>query len=128
MWPSFRKKRALVLDDDASMRRLITKILQKEGFAVDAVTSGADAIKHLQGESDYSVILLDIMMPLEGGLTVVKEMRQSHAELLKRAIVVSGTSSRSIIDGIRDEIFDFVSKPFEPEELLVVVRRCVEKA
>lgn len=109
------------------MRRLITKILQKEGFAVDEVTNGADAIARLQAKGEYSVILLDIMMPLEGGLTVVKELRQSDPAILKRTIVISGTSSRSIIDGIREEIFDFVGKPFEPEELAAVVRRCIEQ-
>lgn len=109
------------------MRRLIGRILQKDGFAVDEVTNGVDALKGLQGKIDYTVILLDIMMPLEGGLTVVKELRQSAPELLKHVIVVSGTPSRSIIDGIRDEIFDFVAKPFQPEELLAVVRRCAEQ-
>ena len=116
-----RKQRVLLLDDDPSMQRLVSAILKKEGFRVDVVLTGHEAIAAIRKEK-YNVILLDLMMPHEGGLTVIRQLESSDAATLQRVIVLSG-SSESVIGNIRTSVAGVVQKPFETEALVAAVRK-----
>ena len=85
---AFRRKRALLLDDDAAMRRLASLLLKRAGYSVDAVVSGNDAIDAIENQQ-YTAILLDLMMPLEGGMTVIRYLRENAPEMLRRVIVIT---------------------------------------
>jgi DNA-binding response OmpR family regulator len=63
-----RKPRVLLLDDDPSMQRLVAALLEREGYRVDVFLTGRDALRSLE-KNDYDVLLLDLMMPHEGGMT-----------------------------------------------------------
>ncbi len=117
----FRRKRALLLDDDAAMRRLVSLLLKRAGFAVDSVVSGNDAIEAIE-KQHYTAITLDLMMPLEGGMTVIRYMRENAPEMLHRVIVITGAPD-AVLDPIRDEIFAVVHKPFKHEELVETAKR-----
>jgi DNA-binding response OmpR family regulator len=121
MLPRLKKKgRVLLLDDDPSMQRLVSKLLQREGYRVDSFLTGRDAIRALNSEW-YDVLLLDLMMPHEGGMTVIRHLRQKNPDLLKRALVLTG-SPRSVIDTIESEVAGVVQKPFEAPQLVQAVR------
>jgi CheY-like chemotaxis protein len=75
--PFFKsKRRVLLLDDDASIRRLVSALLRSRGFRVDEVTSGLAALENMKSE-EYAVLILDLMMPHEGGVTVMRSLRES---------------------------------------------------
>jgi CheY-like chemotaxis protein len=116
-----RKKRVLILDDDAAMQKLMALLLQREGYRVDVVNSGRAAMAALEGKS-YHAILLDLMMPYEGGMTVIGHLRETDPALLKRVIVVTGTP-KSVLKGIAAEVAGIVRKPFQAAELIEAVRR-----
>src|SRR5437868_11610805 len=116
-----RRKRVLLLDDDPSMQRLVSHILGKDGFRVDAFLTGSQAIGALSREQ-YDVLLLDLMMPHEGGMTVIRHLRKNDPPLLKKAVLLTA-SPDSLIDALSGEVENVVQKPFEEEDLVEVVRR-----
>jgi DNA-binding response OmpR family regulator len=116
-----RKPRVLLLDDDPSMQRLVSKLLKDEGFRVDVVLTGREAIAAI-GAAKYDVMLLDLMMPHEGGLTVIRHLEAGDKGKLQRVIVLSG-SPESVLGNVRDSVAGIVQKPFEPEQLIGAVRR-----
>ena len=116
-----RKRRVLLLDDDPSMQRLVTKILKRAGFRVDVFLTGRDAMKAMEGKP-YDVLLLDLMMPHEGGITVIRHLQSKAPHMLRNAIVLTG-SSESVIDTIKNQVAAVVQKPFEASHLVDVVRR-----
>ena len=114
----------LVLDDDPSMHRLIAALLKREGYRVDMFLTGRDALRSLE-KIDYDVLLLDLMMPHEGGMTVIRELRHKKPELLARALVLSA-SSQGVISTVKDEVAGVVRKPFQPPELIGAIQRIRE--
>lgn len=119
-----RRKRVLLLDDDPSMRRLVAKILGREGFRVDVFLTGRQAIAAL-AKADYDVLLLDLMMPHEGGMTVIRHLRVNDPPMLKRSILFTA-SPDSLIDALSGEVPTVIQKPFEPQQLIDVVRHMSE--
>ncbi|MGZ7039811.1 MAG: response regulator, partial [Thermoanaerobaculia bacterium] len=99
----FRKTRVLVLDDDAAMQRLVSTILKREGYRVDSVSSGDRAIEAI-GKTRFDAILLDLMMPVAGGMTVIKHLKESDPDVLNRVILLTATSE-SIIKNIANDVF-----------------------
>ena len=116
-----RRKRVLLLDDDPSMQRLVARILGNEGFRVDVFLTGSEAIAALKRER-YDVLLLDLMMPHEGGMTVIRHLRTNDPPTLKRSILLTA-SPDSLIDALSGEVETVVQKPFEPRQLIDAVQR-----
>jgi len=116
-----RRKRVLLLDDDPSMQRLVARILASEGFRVDVFLTGSQAIAALKRER-YDVLLLDLMMPHEGGMTVIRHLRTNDPQALKRSILLTA-SPDSLIDALSGEVENVVQKPFQPQQLIDSVRK-----
>src|SRR5438067_1996159 len=72
-----RKARILVADDDQSIRQLLGTVIQREGFDVDTVADGIEAIEKLR-KHEYAVILLDLMMPRLDGFGIIDYLRDHH--------------------------------------------------
>lgn len=119
------RQRVLLFDDDASMQRLIATLLRREGFRVDVVSAGADAIARI-AKVDYQALLLDLMAPTEGGLTVIRHLREKHPKLLRRVVLVTA-SPESVLNSVKGDVAEIVRKPFEAPELLAAVERVVTK-
>lgn len=118
-----RKARLLLLDDDPSMQRLMAALLRRDGHRVDVVSEAAQAIEHI-GRYAYDALLLDIMTPTEGGLTVLRHLRKAKPEMMKRVLLVTA-SPDSILKGVSGDVFGVVRKPFEAEELMGAIRKVI---
>ena len=116
-----RKPRVLLLDDDPSMQRLVASLLKREGYRVDVFLTGRDALRSLESR-EYDVLLLDLMMPHEGGMTVIRELQKKKPEMLQRALVLSA-STQSVIGTVEAEVAGVVRKPFETLDLISAVQR-----
>jgi DNA-binding response OmpR family regulator len=104
------------------MQRLVSALLKREKFKVDVVLTGREAISAINAEN-YAVIILDLMMPHEGGITVIRHLEsRGDAEKLQRVLVLSG-SPESVLAGIRKSVAGIVQKPFDPPDLVAAVRR-----
>jgi DNA-binding NtrC family response regulator len=116
------EKHALVVDDDAGIRVLVTRILARNGFIVDAARDGAEAIEKLL-QRDYDVIALDLMMPRIDGFAVVKYLLKHHPELLGRVIVMTAFGAQAL-DKVCPPVARFIEKPFDIDTLVHEAREC----
>jgi CheY-like chemotaxis protein len=115
--------RILIADDDASIRHLLTTIVKRERLDVDAASDGEEAIQKLQ-EHEYSVILLDLMMPHVDGFGVIDYLRE-HPQPTKPVVLVITAYADQKFKRVDPEIVaGVVRKPFEVAELGSLVRLC----
>ena len=117
--------RVLVVDDSQVSRNLIVMHLRKAGIDnVDEAVDGMDALmklKNLAPAEKYDVVTLDIVMPKQDGLAIIKEIRQLAPET-KIIMVSSQATARSVQIAIGFGIHGFVAKPFTGEKLLASIR------
>jgi DNA-binding NtrC family response regulator len=117
------RKRVLVIDDDESVRRLVTRALTRAGHTVRGADDGVHAIQRLKSES-YDVVILDLAMPRVDGFAVLHYLRESDPYMLRRVIVLTGQSPEAV-NG--DPIFSVIRKPFSMDRLIAEVAVCCEK-
>jgi two-component system, NtrC family, response regulator AtoC len=117
--------RVLVAEDDAVARDLLCEILRGEGFEVDAVDDGADAI--LRAERDrYDLVLSDVRMDRADGLEVLRAFTEKAPETPVILITAFGDVTGAM-EAIGKGAYDYVSKPFDVEELRLTVARALER-
>ncbi len=120
-----KRKRVLLLDDDPAMQRLVATVLRREGLRVDVVSAGAQAIEKI-ARNEYDALLLDLMTPTEGGITVMRHLKKANPQLLKRVILVTA-SPESVLKSVASDAAAVVHKPFEAEQLIAKVNRVLSK-
>lgn len=116
-----KKTNVLLLDDDPSMQRLVSSLLRRGGHRVDVVSTGSAALQ-LMEQNQYDVLLLDVMTPTEGGLTVIRHLREADPEMLKKVILVTGTPE-SVLRAVAGDVAGTVLKPFRAEDLMAAIDR-----
>jgi DNA-binding response OmpR family regulator len=114
----------LIVEDDASIRRLVRTVLLRQGYQVDIAADGLEAISKL-GVTDFDVIILDLMMPNLDGFSFMTAMARNTPDRLKRVIITSAASPAIINEKLKGIPFDLLPKPFDIEELISRVRACV---
>jgi DNA-binding NtrC family response regulator len=115
-------KRILVVDDEINVCKSVRQALQNPEYEIDLALSGADALR-LEGEKPFDVILLDLMMPVAGGMDVLKALRARNSRA--QIIIMTGyPSSRTSLQSMQLGAFDYLPKPF----LLSEIRSLVAKA
>ena len=126
LWP-FGHKRVLVLEDDTTMQKLVAMLLRPLHTRVDIVGNGRDAVRKITIERKrYDALLVDLMMPHDGGLTLLRNLQKHEAGLLRRVILMTG-SGHSITDPWSHLVFAVVHKPFDGSALVNTVRECVRQ-
>lgn len=121
-----RPHRLLVAEDDAEIRQALDRILTYEGYEVVTVPDGAAALEAI-AEQAPDVILLDVMMPFVDGITLCRRIRERG----DRTPVLMLTARHEVSDrvaGLDAGADDYVTKPFELDELLARVRALVRRA
>ncbi|MEP6697669.1 MAG: response regulator [Pseudonocardiales bacterium] len=118
-----RKPRVLVVDDDQVIRQLIGINLELEGFEVHMAADGEEALR-LVVDVAPDVVVLDVMMPRLDGLEVARRLRQDPRTRDLRLVLVSARAQAVDLQRGEDSGVDaYITKPFEPDELVAVVRR-----
>ena len=116
--------RVLVVDDDSDVRDLLTTMLRQRSLAVDVAADGRQAID-LMREHQYTVIILDLLMPVMDGFAVLDAM--SGMEGTPPVVLVLTGADRLTIDRLdAQRIHGIVRKPFDPEELGSLIAACAE--
>jgi PAS domain S-box-containing protein len=117
----------LVIDDDQTMRDGCSRILSKDGCTVITAENGQrglDEIRSRHGEID--VVLLDLMMPGVSGMEVLEQTFRIDSDLL--VIVITGYATvESAVEAMKKGAYDFIPKPFTPDQLRIVVKRALER-
>src|SRR5438034_1795913 len=109
--PPVAGRHALVIDDDRALRGLFTTLLGRKGFIVDVAGDGRVAFDQLS-RNNYSVILLDLMMPEVNGFELLDRMERDSPALLQRVIVMTGVAQRQLERVRSGQVWDVIRKPF----------------
>ncbi len=112
--------RVLVIEDDPALRLGITRVLHSQGWQVDAVTDGEYALAATATES-YDAAVLDLGLPRRGGLEVLRHWRD-HGQDLAVIILTANDGLSNRVQGLNLGADDYLSKPFEPDELVARLR------
>ena len=117
-------QRLLVVDDDAGLRELLTRYLTQEGFVVTAVADGK-AMKAYLEEETVDLVILDLMLPGEDGLSLARDLRAKG----NLPIVILSARGEDVdrIVGLEVGADDYLSKPFNPRELLARIRAVLRR-
>ena len=115
----------LVVDDEESMRHLLTVILTDRGYEVRAVSNGEDALRELSVR-DYDLVLSDIRMPRMDGLGLLRKALELRPDLTFIVMSAYGTHDTAI-EAMKAGAYDYVSKPFKPDEVVLVLRKAEER-
>ena len=118
-------KKILTAEDDREINRLICEYLSSQGFETLSVLNGLDAVRIVREQSDLSLLILDLMLPFQSGDMVLQKIRE-FSDI--PVIVVSAKSETcSKIDLIRMGADDYITKPFDLDELLVRVEAVLRR-
>lgn len=118
--------RILVVDDDESIRRYIVKLLSQSGYDVSAVPSGKDALQALRAGQEFSLVILDILMPDMDGLETLSEIRKLSKDMPVLMLSALGQTN-IIVKAMKAGATDYVVKPFEEDEIELAITKSLEK-
>jgi PAS domain S-box-containing protein len=119
------RRRVLIVDDDPQVRQAVTNILKDGGYIPIAAATGQEALKRIAEEAP-DVALIDLKLEEMSGLALIREIKERSWST--ECIVLTGYASQdSAIAAINLGAYGYVQKPYEPEQLMVIIRRAVEK-
>jgi PAS domain S-box-containing protein len=121
---SMDQMKLLVVDDEESIREGAKRILTRMGFDVHMAANGEAGLKIVQ-EKDVDIVLLDLKMPGIDGMEVLHRIKEKHSRVL--VIVITGFATlETAIEAMKRGAYDFIPKPFEPDQLRIVINRARE--
>ncbi len=117
--------RVLVVDDEENMRHMLSALLTREGYKVDTAGNGEEALK-ISAETRYDFILCDIKMPRMDGITFLE---QAAAKISDTTIIMMSAygSIDSAVEAMKQGAYDYISKPFKPDEVILTLKKAHER-
>lgn len=112
--------RILLVEDDRSLSRAVSTILQKNNYSVDCVENGQMALDYLE-EDIYDAVIMDIMMPVMDGITALKNLRKCGSNI-PVLMLTAKTEIDDKVEGLDNGANDYLTKPFDTRELLARIR------
>ncbi|MDF2923444.1 MAG: transcriptional regulator [Paenibacillaceae bacterium] len=118
-------RKVLVIDDEWNMRNLLRIYLRKEGYEVTEAASGREGLERI-GSTSFDLILLDVMMPDQDGWQVMEKLRALTAAPV--LMLTARAETKDKVQGLGLGADDYVTKPFEPEELIARVHALIRRS
>ena len=120
------QRSVLVVDDEAEIRSLLSDLLDDAGYAVKKASTGAEAIEAVaKGLPD--LVMMDVKLPDQDGIAVLKQLKREHPDLEVIVMTAFGGSSTAI-KAMEHGAYDYVTKPFDIDDLLATLKRVFEHA
>src|SRR4029453_7925378 len=120
-----RQGTILVIDDEEIMREILDTLLSREGYDVRVASSGAEGLD-LARATPFDAAIVDIMMPGLDGIATLDELKRVDEDLAV-IIITAYASVESAISAMKNGAFDYITKPFKNDEVLVVIRNAMER-
>ena len=118
-------RRVLVVDDEENLRLVVRTFLRRDGYEVETAANGEDALRLLETFGP-DFVLTDVRMPKMGGLDLLSTLKAKGSEVT--VIVMSAYGSLDLaIEAIKAGAYDYIAKPFKPEELLLTLKKAEER-
>jgi len=119
------KRRILIVDDEDIVVRSCLRILSGDEYDVDVANNGLEALASI-ADRDYDMVILDIMMPKMNGMEVLQRVKETHPDI--DVIMITGLNEiDTAVKAMKLGAFDYLPKPFDPEEFELVVARAFER-
>jgi len=121
----FSPKRLLIVDDEENMRHMLSSLLTKAGYRVDTASDGADALEMVD-QILYDFILCDLKMPNMNGMEFFETARD---KLWATTVIMMSAygSLDAAVEAMKKGAYDFISKPFKPDEVLLTLKKAEER-
>src|SRR5215212_2189232 len=123
--PTSRNGTILVVDDEEIMREILETLLTREGYDVRLASSGAEGLE-LARTLPFDAAIVDVMMPGIDGITTLDELKKIDDEL-PVLMITAFASVETAISAMKRGAFDYITKPFKNDEVILVVRNAVER-
>lgn len=118
------RKSILIVDDEVTIRKALAKALEREGYQVTAVKSVLEA-SSIAKDAKHQLVISDLQLPDGDGLSLIKQLRANNADLA--SIIITGFATvESAIQATKEGVFHYVTKPFNIDEVLVLVSKALK--
>jgi DNA-binding NtrC family response regulator len=118
-------EKILIADDEPSNRKILAQELTHKGFAVDTARGGKEALARIES-APPDLVILDYMMPEMSGLDVLRELRKKGNDTPVILITAYGSVERAV-EVMKAGAYDFITRPFDPDHIELVVRKAIER-
>ncbi|MEI6613919.1 MAG: sigma-54 dependent transcriptional regulator [Chrysiogenales bacterium] len=115
----------LIVDDDRSLRKMLTFVLIKEGYRVEEAVNGVEALKKLKGRN-FDLVISDIRMPDLNGIELLKKIK-SHDQDLPVIMITAYAATNDAIEAMKLGAEDYIMKPFSLDELKIIITKSLHK-
>ena len=116
----------LIADDDAGIRGMLREFLEDEGFAVEETDDSAHVVESIRGDDPPILVLMDVRMPKKSGIDVLRELSEDQVSQLPVIIMTAYGSASLAIQAMQLGAYDYITKPFDLDEVLITIRRYIE--
>lgn len=118
----------LVVEDDEITAYMLSYLLRREGYRVTTSADGKTACDEINKDEPYSLVLLDVMVPYKNGIELVSRIRERTSWQGTPVIMISGKSQeQDIVKALNAGANDYITKPFQPGEVLARIRNLVRE-
>jgi two-component system response regulator PilR (NtrC family) len=118
-------EKILVVDDEQSLREVLSIMLKRAGYAVTSVSDGEEAVEQLQKEI-FDLVITDLRMPKADGMEVLKAVKSMSPETVVLIITAFATAD-SAVEAMKQGAYDYLTKPFQVDEVQLIIRNALEK-
>src|SRR3990167_8728489 len=116
--------RLLIIEDELSLRTILKKLFQKKGCEVEAASDGELALRKLE-QQDFDVVILDINLPSVSGLDLMQTIRKSKPKI-SFIVMTAQDTMKNAVEAMKRGAFDYLTKPFDLEELETLVSKALK--
>jgi len=120
-----QKDKILVADDEKSMREFLDIMLKKEGYKVTLASNGEEVMKLIEKDI-FDLALVDIRMPRQDGISVLKRIKSISPETVV-IVITAYASADTAIKAMKEGAYDYIMKPFKIEEIKLIIQNALEK-
>ncbi len=118
-------EKILVVDDEPSLRDVLNIMLKKAGYATSTAADGEEALAQV-GKEIYDLVITDLKMPGMGGMEVLKAVKSASPETVVLVVTAFG-SAESAVEAMKLGAYDYLTKPFQIDEVQLIIRNALEK-
>ena len=118
-------EKILVVDDEQSLREVLSIMLKRAGYAVTSVSDGEEAIEQVQKEI-FDLVITDLRMPKVDGMEVLRAVKSASPETVVLIITAFATAD-SAVEAMKQGAYDYLTKPFQVDEVQLIIRNALEK-
>jgi two-component system response regulator PilR (NtrC family) len=118
-------EKILIVDDERSMRDVLSIMLKRAGYAVSTATDGEEAIG-LLGSEIFDLVITDLKMPKVGGLEVLKAVKDASPDTVV-LVITAFASTETAVEAMKRGAYDYVTKPFQVDEVQLIIRNALER-